>query len=340
MVRFRLSAEIGSERSCVASFTKTCAALGLAFLASSALPTAAGQTPAPGAPGPAVVVSGLNLPSAIASDSQGNLYVVDEGCAIPAGQGDCNVYKETLSGGAYTQSRVAAFTAANLPTSIAVDAGGNVYLGVRGKGILKEAPSGPTYTESAIGCAFSKPAALALDGRENFFVFDSETGRIYREKAGDTCATATVVAGLTNVTGIAVDSCGRVYAAQSTGATSIVRETPVVGGYAQSPVGSGMAGLIGVGVDAHGDVYYADVIGSVNVLVPNGQDYTPQTVMKGLSVSPIGPMAFDAANNFYYAEFPNSRIWKVAPSFPPPTPPACGAAPTPSAGQPAPTQPH
>lgn len=299
-----------------------------AFLACGIPAAAAAQ--AQTAPEPSVVVSGLNLPSALASDSQGNLYVVDEGCAIPGNPGDCNLYKETPSGATYAQSRVAAFTSADRPTSIAVDGSGNVYVGAQGKGVLKETPSGQTWTQSAVGCAFPKPAALAFDGKDSFFVFDSESGHVYREKATDTCATATVVASAGNVTGLAVDSCGALYLAESSGAASIIKETPVMGGYAQSSVGSGMAGLIGVGVDAHGDVYTADVIGRVTVWVPNGQEYTQHTVMKGLALSPLGPMAFDGASNFYYVDLPNNRIWKVAPSFPLPAMPSCGATPAPA----------
>jgi sugar lactone lactonase YvrE len=290
------------------------------------------QTQAGANQGPAVIITGLNLPSAIASDSQGNLYVVDEGCGIPAVEGDCNVYKESLSGGAWTQSRVAAFTSANLPTSVAVDAGGNVYIGVTGKGLYRETPSGRSYTESTIGCAFAKPKALAFDGKDSFFVADAETGRVYREKAGDSCATATVVASLTNVTGVAVDSCGNVYVAESTGAASIVKETPSQGGYLQSSVGSGMAALIGVAVDAHQDVYYSDVSGSVSVWVPGAQGYTQHAVMTGLPLSPIGGMAIDAANNLYFADFTNSRVWKAVPAFALPPSPPCGAAPAPPAG--------
>jgi hypothetical protein len=277
--------------------------------------------------GPAVVITGLSLPSAIASDSQGNVYVVDEGCGIPGGQGDCNVYKEAVSGSAYTQSRVVAFTSANLPTSVAVDASGNVYIGVTGKGLYKEAPAGSVYAQSSIGCAFAKPTALAFDGKDGFFVADSQTGRVYREKAGDTCETATVVASLTSVTGVAVDSCGSVYVAQSTGTAAIVKETPSNGGYVQSAVGSGMAGLIGVAVDGHRDVYYSSVLGSVSAWVPNGQDYTQHPVMTGLSMSPIGGMAIDGANNLYYADFTNDRIWKAVPAFALPTTPSCGAVP-------------
>jgi serine/threonine protein kinase, bacterial len=287
---------------------------------------AQGQTG--GNQGPTVVINGLNLPSAITSDSQGNLYIVDEGCGIPAGQGDCNVYKEAVSGGAYTRSLVAAFTSANLPTSIAADAGGNVYVGVNGKGLYKETPAGSAYTQSSIGCAFAKPTALAFDGKEGFFVADSATGRLYREKAGDTCAMVTVVGNLTNVTGVAVDRCGNVYVAQSAGEASILKETPSNGGYIQSAVGSGMAGMIGVAVDGHGDVYYSDVMGSVSVWVPHGHEYTQHPVMKGLPLSPIGGMAIDGANNLYFADFTNSRIWKIAPAFALPEPPPCEDAPT------------
>jgi streptogramin lyase len=287
------------------------------------------------APGPSVAVSGLSLPSAIASDSQGNLYIVDEGCGIPAGGGDCNVYKEAASGGSYTQSRVASFTSANLPTSIAVDAAGNVYIGVTGQGLLRETPSGQAYTQTSVGCAFSKPTALALDGKGNLYVADSGTGRVYREKPEDTCNTASVVASLTNVTGLAVDTCGSVYVAQSAGSSAIVKETPANGGYVQSSVGSELAGLIGTAVDDHQDVYYSDLAGNVAVLVPNGRQYTRQTVMSGLPFAPIGGLAVDGASNLYIADFANSRVWKSVPSFPLPAAPACGSVPAAPAGAPA-----
>ena len=340
VMNLRLSSGRGSRRNVACPTIHSRAALAAACLACWLPAHVAAQTQAAGAPGPAVVVSGFDLPAAIAADSQGNLYVVDAGCAIPAAQGDCNVYKETLSGETYTQSRITTLTSEDRPTSIAVDATGNVYVGVTGKGLVKETPSGQAWTQSLIGCAFAKPAALAFDGKNTFFVFDAQSGHIYRETATDTCATATVVASAANLTGLAVDSCGSVYVAQSTGSSSIVKETPVMGGYAQSAVGTGLAGLIGVGVDAHGDVYSADVMGSVTVWVPSGRDYTQHTVMKGLSLSPIGPMAFDGANNFYYAEFPNSRIWKATPSFPLPAAPSCGATPAASAAQAASGQPH
>ena len=285
------------------------------------------QTQTAGGQGPAVVINGLSLPSAIASDNQGNLYIVDEGCGIPAPPGDCNVYRETASGGGYTQSRVASFTPANLPTSVAVDASGNVYIGVTGKGLYKETLSGQAYTQSSIGCAFAKPAALAVDGKSNLYVADSETGRVYREKPEDSCSTVSVVASLKGVIGVAVDSCGSVYVAQSTDTGGIVKETPSGGGYVQSAVGSGMAGLIGVTVDAHQDLYYSALAGSIGVWIPNGRGYSQRTVMTGPPLSPIGGLAIDGASNLYFADFTNSRVWKAVPSFPLPTAPACGTTP-------------
>jgi hypothetical protein len=303
-------------------------------------PLVRAQAQSGGAPAPTVVVSGLSLPSAIASDSQGNLYIVDEGCGIPGGEGDCNIYKEAPSGAVYTQSRVSTFTAPNLPTSVAVDAGGNVYIGVTGKGLLKEAPAGQIYAQSAIGCAFAKPVALALDGKGDIYVADSATGRVYREKAEDTCASAAVVASLASVTGLAVDGCGGVYVAQSTNPGAIVKETPLNGGYVQAAVGSGMAGLIGVTVDAHQDVFYSDLGGKVGVWIANTQGYTQGTVMTGLPFAPIGGLAVDGASNAYIADFTSGRVWKAIPSFPLPTPPACGAAPAPPTGASAAVQPQ
>jgi streptogramin lyase len=314
-------------------------ALAMLCLISSIPALVRGQAQSGGSQTPTVVVNGLSLPSAIASDSQGNLYIVDEGCGIPGGGGDCNVYKEAPSGSSYTQSQVASLTSANLPTSVAVDARGNVYIAVNGKGIYQEAPSGQTYVQTVVGCAFAKPTALALDGKGNFYVADSATGRVYREKAEDTCTTATVVASLPTVTGVAVDNCGNIYVAQSTNAGAIVKETPSNGGYVQSAVGSGMVGLIGLTVDGHQDVYYSDLGGKVGAWVPDSQGYSRQTVMTGLQFSPIGGLAADGASNVYIADFSNNRVWKAVPSFPLPTAPACGAAPAAPAGAAVPVQP-
>ncbi len=65
---------------------------------------------------PTPIITGLNQPTGIAVDASGNLYVTDPG----AGQ----VYKETLSGGTFTQSTIASVTA----NGIAVDGSGNIYL--------------------------------------------------------------------------------------------------------------------------------------------------------------------------------------------------------------------
>lgn len=59
----------------------------------------------PPASGPSTVVTGLSYPQAIAVDHNGNLYIGDQGCVNFIGApGDCNVYKEALSNGTYTQT--------------------------------------------------------------------------------------------------------------------------------------------------------------------------------------------------------------------------------------------
>ncbi|MGB0122447.1 MAG: hypothetical protein WBP63_03365, partial [Silvibacterium sp.] len=86
---------------------------------------AAAQTPAPLVifpPGTqSEPITGFTEPEGVAVDSSGNLYVTDSDDYNPPS----NLYKETLSGGAYTQSVIK--TGFQNAWAVAVDSSGNVY---------------------------------------------------------------------------------------------------------------------------------------------------------------------------------------------------------------------
>jgi DNA-binding beta-propeller fold protein YncE len=115
--------------------------------------------PAPSAP--STVVTGLSYPQSIAVDGNGNLYIADQGCVNFIGMpGDCNVYKETLSGGTYTQTVIASFSASSAPQGIAVDNNGNVFISVLGNGVVEATPSGGKYTQRLLVARLMRQGAL------------------------------------------------------------------------------------------------------------------------------------------------------------------------------------
>jgi len=114
--------------------------------------------------------------------------------------------------------------------------------------------------------------------------------------------------GLNNPRGVAVDSSGNVYIAD-TNNNRIVKETLSGGSYAQSSIGNGLQGPYGVAVDASGNVYIADSNNHrvLKETLSNGT-YTQSTIGSGL-VYPEG-VAVDEAGNVYIADSSIGQVLK------------------------------
>ncbi len=236
-------------------------------------------------------------PFSVASDSAGNLYVVD---AIyntirkitPAGGVTTLAGKAGKSGSADGIGAVARF---NNPCSVATDSTGNVYVADSGNyTIRKITPAGGVTTlagaaevkgnADGIGAAarFNNPCGVATDSAGNVYVADSgnHTIRKITSAGGVTTLSGTVeVKGSTDGVGaevcfddpcgVATDSAGNVYVADS-GNQSIRKITPTGGvttlaGAAEvkgNADGIGAAARFnrprGVATDSAGNVYVAD----------------------------------------------------------------------------------
>lgn len=113
--------------------------------------------------------------------------------------------------------------------------------------------------------------------------------------------------------GVAVDSSGNVYVANS-GLSQILKETLKPDGtYSESTIGSGLFFPGAIALDTAGNIYVADTDNNRVVKeTPSGGSYTQSIIATGLGV-PYG-IAVDHTGNVYVADTANSRILEEVPS--------------------------
>jgi len=232
-------------------------------------------------------------PFGVATDTKGNIYVVDELNNLIRKITPTGVVT-TLAGSGSIGSADGTGTAAsfNNPTGIAVDVAGNVYVAdVSNNEIRKISPSGVVTTLAGSGAqgaadgsgtaaTFSNPAGLAVDGAGNIYVADLSNNLIRKITPGGVVTTlaGSGLSGSADGTGagasfnqpygVAVDRNGNVYVADW-GNNEIRKITPagvvttIAGGIAPgSADGQGTAASFnkpfGLAIDENGNIYVAD----------------------------------------------------------------------------------
>jgi sugar lactone lactonase YvrE len=257
-----------------------------------------------GTPTPGLATSSeLGGPDGLAVDSAGNTYVADNAAnevlkVTPSGT--LSVFAGTGATGAPT-SGSATSSAVFAPTGVALDSSGNVYISTNGMSfsgnqnyVLKVTPSGTLSIFAGMGntgaptpgAATSSdlydPAGIAVDPSGNLYIANFGSNEILKVTPGGTLsifagtgtqgassAGPATSSNLNGPNGVAVDSSGNVYIADTgnkkvekvttSGTLSTIAGTGTQGTPTPGPATSSNLGQIsGVAVDVSGDVYFSD----------------------------------------------------------------------------------
>jgi sugar lactone lactonase YvrE len=275
----------------------------------------------PGAPSTLV---GFNVPSGVAVDGSGNVYVADFGS---------NLFEIQAVDGSIPPSPTMRTLGSGFgePFGVAVDGSGNVYVADSANSAVKEIlavngsiPASPTI--KTLGSGFNNPGGVAVDGAGNVFVADYGNNALKEILAVNGSIPAspiiqTLVTGM-EVGYVAVDGNGNVY---FTAYDNPVMEILAVNGsIPASPaiviLGGGFSQPTGIAVDNSGNVFVTDntqntvsEIHAVNGSVPSSPSIT--TLSSGFN-TPLG-LAVDAGGNVFVADYGNYRVAKLDLADPP-----------------------
>ena len=303
----------------------------------------------------------LRQPQALATDAAGNLYFAERGNHVIRMITRDGLIRPVAGSGQLGSSGdggPAVNASLNEPGGVAIDAAGNVYVADSGNHRIRKVSSDGIITTiagtgrqgmsgdggRATEAELDAPTALAVDGAGNLFCVDYGNNRVRRISAAGIISTLAgssvpgfggdggpaTAAQLDTPSGIAVDSAGSVYIADSrnhrvrkvssAGVISTFAGNGMKGSYAgPSATESSLDTPSGVAVDAAGNVYIAQ---TTNVLVwrvtPDGRmkDHAYFAMLPqnpGDIADPFASVAADRAGNVYYANRFINQIHIVTP---------------------------
>jgi sugar lactone lactonase YvrE len=248
-----------------------------------------------GAPAPPDTLPSFNLPSGVALDAAGNIYVADWGNNLirkitPAGV----VSTYAGSGNAGYTDGTGVLASFNEPTGITVDASGNIFVADAGNNLIRKISTSTAVTTIAgsdttgyvdgagAAAAFFNPLGVAVDASDNVYVADAGNDLIRLVTSGGTVSTFagavntssnTSASPFNNPSGIALGSSGNLFVANyldnnilevnSSGTVSQYAGTDSVG----SNNGPALAATFyypnSVAVDANNNVYVSDGVNNI-----------------------------------------------------------------------------
>ncbi len=234
----------------------------------------------------------LVTPQQVAGDSIGNSYVAD------AGQGKVLMF---AAGSAMASAGTPVGTGLTAPTGVAVDGSGDLFIADSGKVLEVPAvngtlnPAGQAVLQSGLGTNLR----LAVDGADNIYVADPDNARIVRIYNRQTATiiegTATVGAGFTKPTAVAVDNTGNVFVADG---ASLIEITPF--GLQTTITNNLAAPVTGLAVDPSGSVDVAQGTGVLRIpLEATGLNFNDAAAIDNGGVTATNGIGLDGLGNLY-----------------------------------------
>jgi serine/threonine-protein kinase len=160
------------------------------------------------------------------------------------------------------------FADVGLPTDVAVDAAGNIYVTDMGNDRVLRLAAGASAPTPLPFTGLNNPQGVAVDAAGNIYVTDTSNDRVLRLGPGASTAAPLPFTGLKNPQGVAVDTAGHVYVADW-GNKWVVRLS--AGASTPTPLPfTGLKNPQGVAVDTAGNVYVTDLGPDAVVKLPVG----------------------------------------------------------------------
>ncbi|MEV6426347.1 serine/threonine-protein kinase PknD [Nocardia sp. NPDC051463] len=209
---------------------------------------------------------------------------------------------------AYSSQTPLPFTGVSLPTGVAVDTAGNIYVTDIGNDRVVKLAAGETTPTPLPFTGLKNPQGVAIDTAGNIFVTDTSNNRVVKLAAGETTPTPLPFTGLKDPRGVAVDTAGDVYVADRSN-DRVVKLA--AGASAPTPLPfTGLKDPQGVAVDTAGNVYVTE-LGTERVvkLAPGASAPTPLP-FTGLK-DPRG-VAVDTAGDVYVIDWGNEWVVRLA----------------------------
>jgi len=301
----------------------------------------------------------FNQPFGVAADDTGNVYVADYDNNLIRKISASGVVSTLAGTGKQGSDNGAALSASfDLPSGVAVDKSGNVYVADLANNMIRKiSPAGVVSTLAGTGdtgsingpaatATFFQPTGVAVDNSGNVYVADLNNHMIRMISAAGVVSTVagTGATGSANGPGstatfmspssVAVDQSGNIYVADFT--NQLIRKINS-SGVVSTLAGSGSIGFVngpdsaasfsapfGVAVDASGNVYVAEAgnqdirmispSGVVSTLAGSGVVGSHNGIATQASFwFPTG-VAVDGAGNVYVADRSNNLIREIDPS--------------------------
>ncbi len=301
-------------------------------------------------------------PTGVAVDAAGNLYIADSSNyrirAVVASTGNIGTVAGNGTPGSSGDTGLA--TAAQLePIAVAIETGGALYIADANNNRIRKVTGGiittlagngtADYTGDngpAISATLNDPEGVAVDGSGNVYIAD-HSNSVLRKVASGTITTVAgtgtngfsgdngspTAAALSTPVGVAVDTAGNVYVADTGNARvrriasnviATVAGSGFSGGDGNAVGASALFGPSGVTIDSAGNVYIVDsdtgrvrivTSGVIDAVAGNGTNSTfSGDNGPAIAASLYSPRdtAIDSAGNVYIADAYNNRVRKVS----------------------------